>query len=73
MKYVKIAVVACSLLGAAVAHAQNEASAAGVPQQATQAAAPQNTAAPSKGDISKPAHKDECVGPAGFCIPYFGS
>jgi hypothetical protein len=73
MKYAKIAVLACSLLAAAVAHAQNEASAAGVPQQATQAATPPNAATPSQRDISKPAHKDDCVGPAGFCTPYFGS
>jgi hypothetical protein len=73
MKYVKIAVVACSLFAAAVAQAQNEDSTAGVPQQVTQAAASQALATPSQGDISRPAHKDDCVGPAGFCTPYFGS
>lgn len=72
MKY-KVAVLACSLFAAAAAHAQNEAPSASVSQQVTQAAAPQAAAAPSRGDTARPTPKDDCVGPAGFCITYFGS
>ncbi|WP_233867954.1 hypothetical protein [Paraburkholderia adhaesiva] len=73
MKYVKIAVLACSLFAAAAAQAQNEVPAASAPPQGTQTAASQAVATPSQGEISKPARKDDCVGPAGFCINYFGS
>lgn len=73
MKSVKIAVVACSLFAAATAYAQNEAPAEGTPQQAAQTAASNAAAQPSQRDKSTPARKDECVGPAGFCITYFGS
>ncbi|TAM28846.1 MAG: hypothetical protein EPN59_14165 [Paraburkholderia sp.] len=72
MNILKFAVVACSLFASA-AYAQNAASASGVPQQVAQTAAQQAVAAPAHHDVAKPAQNDECVGPAGFCIAYFGS
>jgi len=73
MKSVKVAVVACSFFAAVVAHAQNEAPAANVPQQTAQAAASRAATAPAQRDVAKPARKDDCVGPASFCNIYFGS
>jgi Ni/Co efflux regulator RcnB len=73
MKSLKIAVVACSFFAAAVAHAQNEAPAAGAPQQVAQAAVPQATEARVQHRVAKPEQKNDCVGPVSFCNIYFGS
>ncbi|WP_084162619.1 hypothetical protein [Paraburkholderia bannensis] len=72
MKSLKIAVVACSMFAAAAAYAQNDATAAGVPEQVAQSAA-QPAAQASAHREATPARKDECVGPASFCNIYFGS
>lgn len=74
MKSLKIAVVACSLFAAAAAaYAQSEAPAASVPQQVAQANGPQAVAAPAHREATKPAKKDDCVGPVSFCNLYAGS
>jgi Ni/Co efflux regulator RcnB len=72
MKSLKIAVVACSMFAAAAAYAQNDATAAGVPQQVAQSTGQPVAQASSHREMT-PASQDPCVGPASFCNLYFGS
>ncbi|MGV2291808.1 hypothetical protein AAHK20_24060 [Trinickia sp. YCB016] len=73
MKALKLVLIACSLSAAALAHAQT-APASDNAQQATQANAPRVEQPAAQRPAPKPAKKaDDCVGPNGFCVMYFGS
>lgn len=72
MKSVKIAVVACLLIAATAAYAQNEAPAANVPQNVAQSTRAQAETS-ARHEMAKPEKQEDCVGPASFCNIYFGS
>lgn len=72
MKSMKIAVVACSLIAATAAYAQNEAPAANVAQNVAQSARAQSETS-ARHEMATPAKQEDCVGPASFCNIYFGS
>lgn len=74
MKFLKTAVVACSLFAAAAACAQDEAPAANASQTSAQNNSSSAVASRARVDAPKRARRvDDCVGPASFCSVYFGN